>query len=470
VVQVTYLQNGAPLETKAETIDKFENTITLSLMVHAGADTIRLHSDFFQLQFAPPPKDMTLEERKQMETEHMTALREGRRALLKSVIGRRWRDIVLDHLNEWTTTNLVKYLMARLEAGYFERARGESDQAAQARLVELFDPLTWWAPKSAQEVEHGEQSALGDGSRHPTIFDADKCFLPKDAHIENMHPVTALWLLDLLLDEKTGAIRQSWPPDTLVVAKKERQPLFFGVVTQAAGKGPAIGSGMTIAVVEHGYHSSGPSNEPGVAFVVESPGKTPRIAATALYVDGAAVARIRLSFWGETTYKVEMLQANSEERIALQPEKTGTTKVSASRPNPAADSLHLVHTAGSSPKAKEWTGSILIKDGEPWALEGYLAFEGWKSGLKDTPNTSVPGEPGKFLWPIVAERSKPERHERNGLLFEGDFIVGVPEVRLKKGKTKPGSPKRARITDNYVLQGFIGTKAKPVAEATGAEF
>jgi hypothetical protein len=467
-VQVAFLQNGVEVGSSTETIAEFGDVITLPLNVPAAADVIRLRSSFFQLQFAPPPSNATPEQKKEAAKQHQIALRKERRALLKAVTGRRWRNIVLDHLNEWTTANLGQYLLARLQAGAIPRQENESDAQAQKRLEKVFSPLTWWAPPSSEQEPHGEHAALGDGSRQTTIFDADKSFLPKDAHIENMHPVTALWLTDLLVEEGAIALREAWPPDTLVAAEKEHQPLFFGVVPPKGDLG--LGALITLAVVEHGYHGSAASREPGVAFVVQPAGSGARVVGTAAYVDGAAVLRARLAFWGQVTFKAELLQSDSSERIALKAEKTGQTPPSVPRPTAAAKTCHLIPTAGTKVNDQQWTGTLLVKEGSPWALEGYLGFECWKAASKQSPDTSTPGEMGNALWPVVATWSRPERHERNGLLFEGDFIVGAAPVKGKGGASKPGAPAKARITENYVLQDFIGTKAARIADAEDSQF
>ena len=460
-IGITYLSGGKIIETPPPGAAEFGEHITLNLDVPATADMVQLRSPLFRLDLAPPPPPAGQTESRDAHAadKQRKSINKGRRALWKAVTGRRWRDLAVEHINEWTAENLEKYIKTKVKAAYFDSTSEQDRDKLCKDLEKALAPLTWYAPPKASEKPHGEQTATGDGSRQDSLFGADGSFLPRDGHLESMHPATTLWLVDLLLEEGKIAFQDAWKADNLIAEEPDDDPPFFGVTGPAAGT--AVGAQVALALIQHGYQFSSTCKDSGVRFLAYPEDHEPRILALASYVEGAAVAKVRFPFWRKTEIKVEAQEKNATEGRALTPQNKGATTLELPRPAIAGTQFTLVHAAGGKPNDHVWTGTILVKDACPFALEGYFAFTCWKADLGKKPDFSEPGSPGTCLWPVVAERSSAEEHERDGLKFKGDFIVGVAG---KKGKA---SPKTAHVSADFVLQDFMNKK---VAEAEGDEF
>jgi hypothetical protein len=460
-VKVTYLSNGKPLDAASEASLEFGEHITLKLDVPAAADTVRLQSTLFRLDLAAPTVETVDNKNKKEDAEKARkSLSKARCALWKAATGRRWRNVVLEHINEWTAENLAKYIQTKVKAAYFD-STGEKDRDKLCKeLEEKLAPLTWYAPPKAEDKPHGEQTALGDGSRKESLFGADDAFLPKDGHLESMHPATALWLLDLLIEEGKVVLHEAWEADNLIAEAPSDAPPFFTVIEPIGGT--TLGAYVGLALIQHGYQFSSTCKDSGVIFTAYPQKQEPRVLALASYVEGAAVTKVRFPFWGKSEIKVEAQEKEKTGGRALSPKETGVTTLEVPCPVLAGTQFSLVRATGSKPSAHTWTGTLLAKEACPFALEGYLAFTYWKADAGKQPDFSQPGMPGSCLWPVLAEKSSDEVHERDGLKLKGDFIVGVAG---KKGKA--GSAKSTHVSADFVLQDFMNKK---VAEADLSDF
>jgi len=301
IVKVTYLSNGKPLEAASDATLDFGEHITLKLDVMAAADTVRLQSTLFRLDLAAPPAEtadnQSNNDQKEDAKKARKSLSKARSALWKAATGRRWRNLVLEHINEWTAENLAKYIQTKIKAAYFD-STGEKDRDKLCKeLEEKLAPLTWYAPPKAEDKPHGEQAALGEGARQASLFGADDAFLPKNGHLESMHPATALWLLDLLIDEGALVLHDAWETDNLIAEAPSDDPPYFTVIEPAAGT--ALGAYVGLALIQHGYQFSSTCKDSGVIFTAYPQKQEPRVLALASYVEGAAVTKVRFPFWGK---------------------------------------------------------------------------------------------------------------------------------------------------------------------------
>ena len=482
-VAVTFQRNGHAVGGTIDAELKASGeSLLVELDVPAEADTAILASSYFKLRLTPrrppPPPNETMDARKERlkreQEAWSSALTDVRKAMWTSVTGRRWRNIVLRHLNEWNAANLGKYIDSRLAAGYGPFSPGgPSPDIAELKKQLAF--LGWWAAPKDNKDTPSEVQATGDGARPPSLFGADGTFLPADGHIEDMHPVTALWLLDIVLAARGLAVQSSWPDDTLIKDDVANDPPFLGVI--GPGGPPRLGEPVALAAIQHGYFSSRECDQKGVVFMAHPEKQDPHILAMSSYLEGAAVVRENFPFWGNTTVKaLGRAPGKVDEELNFKHQE-GTT-VENLRPEPAGEYFSLLPAMTS--KGNEWVGTILIKKNCPYVLDGYLAFTCWKVPAGEKPDFSVPGEPGTCLLPVAAKRNNPKEEVRDGLILNGDFIVGaaaLKQAKGKKGKEPPtsatldrGSPKTAKVSKDYVLQDFIGTPERRVAEAELAEF
>lgn len=128
-------------------------------------------------------------------------------AFCASMLGYRFRDGVLDHLNEWQPEGLERLIdklcetparRAHLGDPLKKIAEGKPLPEQIKALKRHLRCLTWWGRKKSKDDPFGEVAVLGAKGKEVSLFGAAKDQLPADAMLDNIHPVTGLWLLDLL--------------------------------------------------------------------------------------------------------------------------------------------------------------------------------------------------------------------------------------------------------------------------------
>ncbi|MCP3144948.1 M15 family metallopeptidase [Pyxidicoccus xibeiensis] len=434
-LEVLYKKAGQPLSKEVITLDpKNQAMVNVTLNVPAEADGLALWSaDFFAdpVEVAP---DVLRQKRL-----------ESRTKLFQKAVGHRWRNLVLDHMNEWTPKGLGLQLDARKEAGLFDHLLEDTPDLTVEDLKKQLLPLCWWARPATREDPFGEVPVLGAGQQ--SLFGTDAGRLPEDASIVNMHPVTALWLVDLLLEKELIALKKEWPPATLKRDESNDKPLFLGVLSKQT---PVL-SGMEalVVLVQHGYGTT-EGTAADVTFWLAPHGASaagpPQVLCRAPYTEGVAKARIRIPSWGQwevyatgagdTRFVPEQTQATTFEVpkpvLTGQPFALGTKKVTAA--------------SKQGPFRPLATGSFGVSEHWPVALAGYIVFECWKVPPREQPAPGVPPLPATLAMPVVAQRA-PEEHTADGVTYKSGYVVGVE----KKG-TNP------KVTGDFFFNEFVKRK------------
>ncbi|WP_163997387.1 M15 family metallopeptidase [Pyxidicoccus caerfyrddinensis] len=431
-LEVLYKKAGKPLSKEVIPLNpKNQSKLDVTLNVPADADALALWSaDFFADTVEVAPE--VLREKRL----------ESRTKLFQKAAGHRWRNLVLDHLNEWTPKGLGEQLAARDEAMLFEHLKDDPDFSVE-RLKKQLLPLCWWARPATREDPFGEVPVLG--AEQKSLFGADAGRLPEDASIVNMHPVTALWLVDLLLEKERIALKKEWPPATLKRDESNEKPLYLGLLSRQA---TALSGLEVLAVlVQHGYGTTEGTEGAHVTFWLAPKGEgaagPPRILCKAPYDEGVARARIRIPSWGQ--WEVYATGADDKRFV---PAQTQATTFEVPRPvltgQPFLLGTKQVKAASKQgPFRPLTTGSFVVSDHWPVALAGYVVFEYWKVPPKGQPPADVPPLPATLAVPVVAQRP-PEESTAGGLKYKNDFIVGVE----KKG-TNP------KVTPNFSFNEFL---------------
>ncbi|HYO66037.1 MAG TPA: M15 family metallopeptidase, partial [Archangium sp.] len=430
VLEVTYQKAGVPLPEprRGQRLTLTPNQGKVTLTVPAEADEIVLWSEHF---FLDQPLVVKAEEIRPKRLE-------SREALFEKAVAQRWRNLVLEHLNEWTPKGLGEQLEARKNAGHIDLP--DEDEAFEEVKKQLL-PLCWWSRPKTDEDKFGEVPVLGpDASK--SLFGAEGHLLPEDAKIVTMHPVTALWLTDLLIEKGTIALKKAWPPGTLKRDESTQQPPYLGLLYNDPQ--PLVGMEMLPVLVQHGYGTTDGVNATGVTFWVTAKeggaGQSPLVLCRAPYNEGVALGRFRFPFWGQW----EMYATDgAEQRFA--PLKTGVTRLTLPKPELSGANF-VLGTGKPDPSGKLRTlatGSFVIRANWPASLLGYIVFEFWrvpKGGQPEAPASS------KLAIPVIARRP-PEKRVEGGLRYEGEFIVGVEKAK--------GNP---RVTANFSFRDFVSHK------------
>lgn len=425
-LEVLYKKGGQPLSKEVLPLSpRGQGTLNVTLNVPAAADALALWSqDFFT--DAVEVSEATLRQKRL----------ESRTRLFQKAAGHRWRNLVLDHVNEWTPGGLELQLKARNEAGHFKHLEDTPDLSFED-LKKVLRPLCWWARPASREDPLGEVPVLGDGQR--SLFGTAGHQLPEDAQIVNMHPVTALWLIDLLLEKEAITLRKEWPPAPLNQDESNQQPPYLGLLSREPA--PQLGLELRAILVQHGYGTTQGGEAGGVSFWLApkgggGAGQPPQVLCRAPYTEGVAMARLRLPVWGSWE-----VYATSEDGQRLEPARLQNTTFEVRKPELTGQPF----TLGSKPGTLRplTTGAFVVRDHWPLALEGYVVLDYWKAPPRGQPDLAAPPVPSSLAMPAVAARPPAER-TAGGLKFKNDVIVG-----RDKGK---GNPK---VTPNFSYMEFV---------------
>ncbi len=419
ILEVLYKKAGQPLSKEVISLSpRGQSTLEVTLTVPAAADALALWSQDFFTDAVELPQEELRRRRK-----------ESRLSLFKQAMGHRWRNVVLDHLNEWTVSGLELQLQARDEAGLFDDLR-ENHGITVEDLKKLLRPLSWWGRPATRDDPFGEVPVLGAGQQ--SLFGAGERQLPENAQLVNMHPVTALWLIDLLLETGDIALRKEWPPAALKLDESNQQPPYLGLLSKEPV--PRLGTEMVALLVQHGYGTTEGVDSSVSFWLAPREGgdgdarQEPRLLCRARYTDGVAKASLRLGAWGPWE-----IYATGEDGQRMAPAKLQGTTLELSKPELTGQPF----TLGSKPATPrpKTTGAFVVRDHWPLALPGYVVLDYWKAPARGQPDLTQPPLSASLAIPILAERPPAERTVA-GLKFDQDFIVGRQDER-KSPKVTP---------------------------------
>jgi len=431
-LEVLYKKAGKPLSKEVIPLaPNNQATLNVTLNVPADADALALWSaDFFA-----DPVEVAPDVLRQK-------LLESRTKLFQKAVGHRWRNLVLDHLNEWTPQGLGLQLDARKEAGLFDHFEDTPDVTVENLKKQLL-PLCWWARPATRQDPFGEVPVLG--AEQKSLFGTEAGLLPEDASIVNMHPVTALWLVDLLLEKELIALKKEWPLATLKRDESNERPLYLGLLSKQS---TAL-SGMEVqaVLVQHGYGTTEGNTSADVTFWLAPKGEgaagPPRVLCRAPYFEGVARARIRIPSWGQWE-----VYATGADGKRFEPAQTEATTFEVPKPvltgQPFVLGMKPVRDASKQgPFRPLATGSFVVSDHWPVALAGYVVFDYWKVPARGQPPPDVAPVPATLAVPVVAQRP-PAEQTANGLKYKNGYIIGV-----EKRGTNP------KVTPNFSFNEFV---------------
>ncbi|MFY0580125.1 hypothetical protein ACN28S_43020 [Cystobacter fuscus] len=226
---------------------------------------------------------------------------------------RHWRNLLLDHLNEWTPEGLETQLEARSEAGHLEDLVDTSSPTVFAAWKKNIRPLSWWSRKKNEDDPYGEVPVLGAETQEQSIFGSGEHLLPESANTLNVHPVTTLWLIDILLEKEAIAFKKAWPPETLKRSESTQKPPFLGFLHKEVK--PTVGMELIGILVQHGYATTDGANATDVLFSAAPDGEgalasAPQTLGRTAYRDGVAMVRTSFPFGEAGRCKPRMELAN----------------------------------------------------------------------------------------------------------------------------------------------------------------
>jgi hypothetical protein len=333
--------------------------------------------------------------------------------LFKSLSQHRWRHLRLNHLNEWTPKG-VETLVNRLHQ--------EGSLPPEVTAKHLAS-TAWWGLEAVQPSENGALPADLVGKEVPvvgppdgkkaSIFDAGE-MLPADAHIDNLHPVTATWLLKLLQANELCTLVQGWSLDE-GPNKAKATPIFWTWVHRGSTV-PVLGENVSAVVVSDGWGG----DELKVKCVRQSPPADqgdvkPELAFEGARFSGGVFSRTEpIHFWG--TWKLEVPGGSMKKQGGLD------QRLEITIPTPElASNIHL-EKIREGKREGCYRLQLFFTSYCPASLDGLLVFD----YLKVQPHPDIPQSShwlltgdGQYIYGVRGG----DLHVTPGLTF-ADFFRG----------------------------------------------
>lgn len=372
--------------------------------------------------------------------------------LLKDALAPRWRGATIKHPNEWCIASVEK--IARKLKGHIE-------------FTSLAKEFAWCDPEKEVTIERNElESGVAHFAKRKAkeaveLFAGKDAFLPANASIEDIHPTTAVWLLNLVDRHKKAALVESISAKTF--RKEDAAPLAVAWVTSASEPKPEVGGQVNVLVVDDDF---GDEDRNMVRLIAEGPGGLQLELGRLPYQQGGvAIASVRVCFWGD--WRVRTSPASKEKATF------GTQTLSIS---PLAfETLSADEASGplNAPvKASDGKLSWLIKVKSPVrAVDGFVTMQSrrldgqWPAlGAREDVVVAAVALP---VLEVSAEEGKGVPKDAAALEVRDGFIVGLKDPKGKDARVSAGfrlSDYRRAATDLLVacplLDALLRIRAK----------
>ncbi|HLL52248.1 MAG TPA: hypothetical protein VK447_01795, partial [Myxococcaceae bacterium] len=370
--------------------------LPLTLMVPATADRL------------------TLKAKQGFTVEQTVPLRGSDGYLFTQGITRRWRNVLLTHKNEWAP-DVVRGVLRKVKeelASQSTSVRVTEEQAAQ---------IAWCDAEKEEHVPRVLDNGSDEGDK---LFQASGS-LPPSGKIENLHPITAVWLLNVLDKQNKARVKSEWPvPD---FRKAQPHPLYAGWVKQSGEH--RVGGTATAVIIDEdfGYdskHQIALRMKQGQSVVDLTRG-------AAASSSGNIVHTVATGFWGDWTLEAVTVPPPGDTSApkALSPRKRDdrlAADLSVPRPK-------LVGAQGKEVELREpprrlpdgsWQWRLDFEKPVPLELSGFMSLRTSK-----TQDGAAPSYVDAFV-PVTARPLQtwtgPEV-SRTHFAQENGFIVGLTD-------------------------------------------
>ena len=392
--------------------------VELMLKAPAGANALRIAgaSDRLKLVRAdgPPSDDGAL--------------------LLDGLLKARFRSTRLTHMNEWSPSG----------ATLFDTLKNLKIFQSSFVVNDVL-PLTWWHPNGAVAMERVPlsqyQAAAPDvefsgfvlpAGHDPTpvdrsgsLFGTGTGQLPVDATIDNLHPVTLLWLLEILCKRGIVKVQDSW--DIKTFRNPRDPPLAWGFLSVKEPERLMLGDTVQAVVIDddYGYDTT---NATTLLIELETGEQIP-LAHQPYKPNGFILQPVVIDFWGKST----MLVADAP-RTPATVLNTATVTIAAPSFDPPTDEEKGAHTFRPFETAADWVMPVKLSasDVRPRAVGGVVGIELLDGGQwKDA---TIGGE--RVFVPAIARAAIPGDQlaiAEDRFIIKAGFVVGVTTSgRLQK--------------------------------------
>lgn len=213
---------------------------------------------------------------------------DARRAQLKALLPVRWRHVVVEHCNEWTTEGLTKTLERRLVSP----------------VTAAVEAIAWWGHDEAIVGEPGKSLFGGDVDQLP----------PAAKLVHNANPISVAWLIEQMIHARRLTVVPC-DPDSSAAADP---PLFAGwVPIDAPERSFAVGAAEVHAL------AVAPREDylDDLQFVATIDGRDYPLGPPGSYGDGVLAVRPAVPLWGDARLKVTRAKSPVAPTKTIGPEK-----------------------------------------------------------------------------------------------------------------------------------------------------
>jgi len=292
----------------------------------------------------------------------------------------RWRNVSMRHLNEWSEADMLAVVEARFK---------KADQ-----LKELVAALCWWG--EAETPLYSEKKLFGD-------------VLPKSTPIDNIHPVVAVWLINVLLERRVAYFKN---PKSEARRVKDAKAMFAGWLPATPKRAPlAAGEEVSVVAVSNCPYDA----DLRIKVVAKGPAKCQVVLGVGQYRSDTYLAGGPLSAWGEVGLEITHTAGGVEKKESPK-WLGGESKVVLAKPLLAPNVGGPTIGAGGI-----GTWDFAFTDDCPRRLLGYVVAEA---------RVKAPEGQAASAWklckaalPITAERLP---LEAGGPVYERGFLVKGP--------------------------------------------
>ncbi|MCG5051349.1 MAG: M15 family metallopeptidase [Myxococcales bacterium] len=421
--QTLIVEAGPPSGKKDE-----PEILTFTVHVPAQADRVRVT--------APKEGALVLGD---AETPEPDAAGTG---LLADMAAQRWRGARLTHLSEWSPKAVEKLLGKLKTEGIFT---AEADAKAQKEIAWWKDDAWSVFRSKTADAEWLNMKAVGipllhdnketvkaAGSKGSLFGDQ----LPPDAHVDNLHPVTMVWLLSIL--QKKGLLELQ-VARRAIFRKEDADPVAMGWIVHGGRSRVELGTPVHVLVIndDFGY-------DPTVALTIKAQGAglSLPIANRAPYgPNGVFVKALAVDFWG--SFKLQLHGAkNAPKRLGPETLEIAAPMLRDTDADDLAASRYRPRRSGSG---LVWCVKADEHAPLPRLLNGFVAVEvstdgkSWSEPTVNGKNRCVPAQARTLSFQTPVEITQ-------DVVVEDDVVVGIAKTFGK------GTPKVTKNIEYAELQ------------------
>jgi hypothetical protein len=351
---------------------------------------------------------------------------------LRRILEHRWRNVAMRHVNEWSEADMLEIVKARF--------------ASDPNLEKLVKALCWWGDPTTPL--YSSKELFGD-------------VLPKSTAIDNVHPIVAVWVLNLLLERRHAFFKN---PKSEARRVKDAKAMFAGWLPATKERKPlAVGEDVGVVAISNCPYDA----DLKITVVASGPGKAKPVLGAGQYRGDTYVAGAPLSGWGK--FEIAITHRVDGSESAVKPgEVLGAETLELPEP------VLAPHNGGPVIADGVGTWDIYFSGERPKLLLGYVVADARVRAPEGQPASGW--TPCKVALPV---RAVPVGVDEGAPEFSGGFLVRGPtgktagKTRLTAGiewrELEAAKNPAAPITISQKLLGLLGALDAKYADETGSD-